>query len=187
MSVRTPLGPLSGLDLSKPDVRLRILALDKHQLIEGILAERSFLELVGPAVSARDIEVVGLGGVSITSTAPCADGIPPRRHALVWVRRDSRTVREFLRGLARSCQVWPCIYDAESTEFLTTGKPYLDPKEVPDYPAPLGPVLVPLQAALSRVTGREGEFPAVRGSVRVSERIEAAVRQLESTASTDEM
>lgn len=100
--METPLGPLSGLDLRDHDVCRRVLSLDKHQLIEGLVFESWFDGYLAALADADDAIVA----VDVdTAVVVLPDGGPG---AFVLMRSPGPGAGRYLDALAgvmRTCLV----------------------------------------------------------------------------------
>jgi len=115
MSLITPLGPLSTLDLTSPATQQEILGYDKHQLLEGLVVE---------AVGERYIS-----GMARHPLAELADVVLFRAKQkqaqsgawFLWPRTTNAIALELASCLSKKFprEVVLCRYDPSSRDFLT--------------------------------------------------------------------
>ena len=116
--MRTPLGAVSELDLDDHDVCARLLAYEKHTLIEGIVLESIFDDYLA-AASASDrpdpradgasegvAQPVRLLPVDTAFVALPSGGRGPAYGAFVWARSRTPGLGRYLEALGARCRVW---------------------------------------------------------------------------------
>lgn len=110
--MHTPWGPLAELDLSEHDLAARILAADKHQLVEGLVVECLFDQIVAgiPSTSAEvlalDVETVIVDTWRVTG----------RWVAFVWARTKGAGLGRYLQGLGKGFETY--LLDFSGDTFL---------------------------------------------------------------------
>lgn len=110
--MHTPWGSLAELDLADHDLAARILAADKHQLIEGLVVECLFDQIVSgiPSASAEmlplDVETVIVDTSRVTG----------RWVAFVWARTKRAGLGRYLRGLGKGFETY--VLDLRGGTFL---------------------------------------------------------------------
>jgi len=113
MALVTPFGALDALDVASEEQQMRILSLDKHQMLEGIVAEgafRSFLDRLG-----------GLGAALLPLSV--VKGADPGGDPVWWVWDRGDKAGEAFRTVARPLRdagatVARCRYDPGRMDFL---------------------------------------------------------------------
>lgn len=130
--MHTPWGPLAELDLSEHDLAARILAADKHQLIEGLVVECLFDQIVSgiPSTSAQilslDVETVIVDTWRVTG----------RWVAFVWARTKGAGLGRYLQRLGNGFDTY--LLDFSGGTFLAAH--VRDGQRVSDY-RPLSTVM----------------------------------------------
>lgn len=109
--MQTPLGPLSSLDLTDHDLCARILAKDKHQLIEGLVFESYFDQYLLSLTEASG-EQVKLVDVD-TAVVRLPEG---GAAAFVWARSRGAGLGRYLEALSSRMEVW--LVEYSEGEFL---------------------------------------------------------------------
>ena len=116
--MQTPLGPLADLDLSDHERCGDILALDKHQLVEGLVFESYFdqylmslPEASGGSMRAVDVETAVVLFPKGNSRSASNVG------AFVWARRKSAGLGRYLEALSVRMPVWLVEYTEADSEF----------------------------------------------------------------------
>ena len=103
--METPLGRLRDLDLTDHDVCRRVLSLDKHQLIEGLVFESWFDSYLAALADADDAIVA----VDVdTAVVILPDGKPA---AFAWMRSSGLGVGRYLEALAGVMRTWLVRWD----------------------------------------------------------------------------
>ncbi|MTV41407.1 hypothetical protein [Duganella radicis] len=108
----TPWGPLAELDLSEHDLAARILAADKHQLVEGLVVECLFDQIVSnipsyyTQVLALDVETVIVDTRRQTG----------RWVAFVWARTREPGLGRYLQSLGKGFDTY--LLDFSGDTFL---------------------------------------------------------------------
>ncbi len=111
--METPWGHLKDLDLADHSLCETILAADKHQLVEGLVVENIFDQIVEaippvlPGAVALDVET------AIVDT----DRKPDRWHAFIWARSRQEGLGRYLSALERRFRTWLLELDREAGIF----------------------------------------------------------------------
>ena len=149
----TPLGPLRDLDLKDHDVCRQVLALDKHQLIEGLVFESWFdryLTRLGDtddAIVAVDVD---------TAVVVLPDGKPG---AFVWMRSSGPGVGRYLDAMAGIMRTWIVRWEGNAFTAASWADGRVGERE-------------PLETAARRASGRtEPRRETTEAAVRDGKRI----------------
>jgi len=155
----TPWGRLADLDATDRDLAFRILGHDKHQLLEGLVVENTFDQILQPLVEAQPPALQRLDIETVVVDARRGTG---SWLALVWARRATAGLGRYLLALEKVARVH--LVEFREGEFLATacagGKRAGDP--------------VPLHELLGGISGRSPIFPQVDLKVRDADRQRAA-------------
>jgi hypothetical protein len=129
--METPWGELGLLDLSDHELAAEILGADKHQLVEGLVVECLFDQIVAhvPAASGRNVLALDVDSVVVDTR---------REHerwlCFVWARGMTAGLGRYLMALER-CLV-PYLVTYENGEFMATrvraGRRELAPRPLPE-------------------------------------------------------
>ena len=161
--MQTPLGLLADLDLSVHGRCGNILALDKHQLIEGLVFESYFDQFLMslPEASGESMRPVDVD----TAVVLFPEG---KSHsgsnvgAFVWARRRSAGLGRYLEALSGRTAVWLVEYKEADSEFMAAPVDGHRPQ----------PPWKPLQEVAASVgSGRAPVFDEVAPQVRDRNRI----------------
>lgn len=153
--MNTPLGNLKTLDLENAEIQKSILYYDKHQILEGLIAEQVVDQIIGKMLATQR----QLGGMDVTSLIAAIRG-GQRQHAFVLAfSEQSEEIQLYLQALARKYAVHLVRYDSRECDFRTHHGAYN------------GQTFASLDTLLSvelvTITGRTGEnFPAIHEDVR---------------------
>lgn len=154
----TPWGQLGSLDPLDRDLALRILSDDKHTLLEGLVVENTFDQILQPLTVGADPVLTPL---DVETAVADADG---KRLAFVWARSVAKTkgLRRYLQCLEKVAETYLVTYEAGTfvAHNIRQG-------------ARSGP-RTPLREMLSDMTGRKPRPPSVDASVRDPNRQKAA-------------
>lgn len=106
--MHTPWGELKDLDLLDHDLASEILSADKHQLVEGLVVECLFDQIVSniPATSGRKVIALDVDSV-IVDTRRANE----RWLALVWARTMGEGLGRYLRALEKRFVPFLVTYD----------------------------------------------------------------------------
>ena len=117
--MQTPLGPLRDLDLSDHEVCRAILALDKHQLVEGLVFESYFDQYLMslPEASAQSMHPVDVD-TAVVRLPRNPDGLEGDVGAFVWARRRTTGLGRYIAALSTQMPVWLVEYNTTDSEFL---------------------------------------------------------------------
>jgi hypothetical protein len=116
--MKTPWGELEGLDLSDKKLAERILTADKHQLVEGMIVECLYDQILDslpehvPDVIALDVETV------IAQAKKWGD----RKIAVVWARDKKNGLGRYLTALEKRFRVFLVEYETGKGFFGTAIK-----------------------------------------------------------------
>ncbi len=157
--METPWGRLADLDAADRELAFRILSHDKHQLLEGLVVENTFDQILQPLAEARPPQLQRLDIETVVVDARRETG---RWLALVWVRRATDGLGRYLFALERVAQVH--LVEFREGEFLATER---------SGGKRAGGAL-PLQELLGGLSGRRPIFPQVDLTVRDADRQRAA-------------
>jgi len=115
----TPWGPLASLDPDNRDLAFQILQSDKHQLLEGLVVENTFDQLVLPLTKATPQRFVPLDVATVVAHSD-ADG---RRFIFVWSQNPNAVtgLRRYLMALSRLGDVYLVTYSG--TTFMAQHRP----------------------------------------------------------------
>ncbi len=111
--METPWGHLKDLNLADHDLCETILAADKHQLVEGLVVENIFdqiVEAIPPALPGAltlDVET------AIVDTRRK----PDQWHAFIWARSRQEGLGRYLSALERRFRTWLLDLDTEAGIF----------------------------------------------------------------------
>ena len=94
----TPWGPLAGLKLDDPEEAEKILAADKHQLIEGLVAGSLFDQIVACVPETAEQKIIAL---DVDSAVIDTMRRSERWLCLVWARTECRAARSAWRRFWR--------------------------------------------------------------------------------------
>ena len=161
--MQTPLGSLRNLDLSDHEVCRRILELDKHQLVEGLVFESFFDQYLMslPEVSAGTMHAVDVDTAVVRLPRRAAPGNGDLG-AFVWARRKVAGLGRYIGALLAKMPVWLVKYDETDSEFLAApmkdGRPQTRWRPLQELAASVG-------------NGREPVFEEVAPQVRDRNRI----------------
>ena len=113
--METPWGELSGLNLADHELAADVLSADKHQLVEGLVVECLFDQIVAnvPAVSGKDVIALDVDSV-VVDTMRTGD----RWLCFVWARSMTEGLGRYLLALER-CLV-PYLVTYRNGEFMAT-------------------------------------------------------------------
>lgn len=103
MMDETPWGPFSSLDRTDRDLAHEILKWDKHQVLEGMVVERAFDQMLEHAASESNGGLQLLDLETFVVKSPTA-GSPPV--AFVWLRGTQPGQRRYLDALAKVFTVY---------------------------------------------------------------------------------
>lgn len=117
--LQTALGPVSTLDLSRPDVARMLLQTEKAQIVDGLLAELIFDSIIdaiplGMTTARPAAEILRPDVETIIADASASRG---EWLAFVWPRELSRGVGRYLTALAAKFHVLVVEYDAQRRQF----------------------------------------------------------------------
>jgi hypothetical protein len=152
-SLETPWGPLKELNIADRDLCLEILSCDKHQLVEGLVVENIFDQIVGslekcmPGIHWLDIET------AIVDTEQENIG---RWHAFVWVRTRTAGLGRYLTALGKRFRTWVVETDTPLTDFFVRE---FRPGEGLGEPVRIADLMI-------RLSGRKGKSQTVNPDVR---------------------
>lgn len=113
----TPWGHLSELDLANHVVCRDILAADKHQLLEGLIAESLFDQILA-RVPGRDSNNLVAVDVETAVVDTRHERGPDRWLAFVWARTRGAGLRRYLDALQTKFRTWYVSLDRKAGEFL---------------------------------------------------------------------
>ena len=115
--MQTPLGSLRNLDLSDHEVCRRILELDKHQLVEGLVFESFFDQYLMslPEVSAGTMHAVDVDTAVVRLSRRAAPGNNDLG-AFVWARRKVAGLGCYIGALSAKMPAWLVKYGGCSGE-----------------------------------------------------------------------
>lgn len=156
--METPWGNLADLDLQDRDLAFQILSQDKHQLLEGLVVESTFDQIIrplatgtGPVLRPLDVDTVVARG-------------DRGWLAFVWARSPSTTVGlgRYLLGLEQVADVYLLVIEAGT--FVARRS----------FGGKRGNSAVPLHTLLAGLTGRAPILPRVSLMVRDTERQQTA-------------
>lgn len=154
----TPWGDLASLDPLDRDLALKILSQDKHQLLEGLVVENTFDQIIrplaagsGPTLAPLDVDTVIARGKE-------------KWLAFVWARSPLTTagLGRYLLGLEAVADVYLIAYEAGTF----AARRSLGGKRSRS--------AVPLHALLSGLTGKTPILPRVSRTVRDAGRQQTA-------------
>lgn len=152
----TPWGPLAGLDPDNRDLALQILQSDKHQLLEGLVVENTFDQLVLPLATVTPRRLVPLDVATVVAQSD-GDG---RRLFFVWSQNPGAVIglRRYLMALSRLGDVYLVTYSG--TTFTAQHRPQgLKSSDIE-----------PLHDLLRRLTGNSPSISEVDLTVRDRDR-----------------
>jgi hypothetical protein len=168
--LQTPCGSLSEIDLSDPLVAERLLGADKHQLIDGLVAEERFDEIIRNVVAA--VAAVQTRGETSAILAPNVETVIVRRKlpnrssewlALVWPHQQREGLGRYLLSLQKGFRVVLIDYDPATRHF--TAAEFRDGKRI----APP----VPLTSLMEKLKDQQPAPVKVANAVRDPERHQA--------------
>ncbi|UBU64060.1 hypothetical protein FE249_21015 (plasmid) [Acidiphilium multivorum] len=108
----TPWGPLAGLKLDDPEEAVKILAADKHQLIEGLVVESLFDQIVASVPESTEQKIIAL---DVDSAVIDTMRRSERWLCLVWARTESEGLGRYLQALEKC--VTPYLVRYRNGEF----------------------------------------------------------------------
>jgi hypothetical protein len=118
----TPFGPLSSLSLDDLQTQQEIVFYDKHQLLEGLVAENHVDQILQKAVEAEK-RLVRLDVTSVLA----ASSKSKRKYVIVLDQGCEPTLlKNYLSQLTLSFNVKLVRYEAAAKDFLTHTTPYVD-------------------------------------------------------------
>ena len=161
--MQTPLGPLRDLNLSDHEVCRTILALDKHQLVEGLVFESYFDQYLMslPEASAQSMKPVDVD-TAVVRLRRNADNPGGDVGAFVWARRRAAGLGRYIGALSTRMPVWLVEYNEPDREFLAARVEDSSPR----------PPWTPLQELAASIgNGRRPRFDDVATQVRDRNRI----------------
>ncbi len=169
--MHTPWGPLPKLDARDRDLAFEILKSDKHQLLEGLVVENTFDQLVKPL---QESEPPRLRPLDVETVVAEGRGISDRPWiAFVWARQKSTGLRRYLDALSGIAHV--CLVEHTGGKFVVArwaeGRRAQAPEPLHDY--------------LVRLTGRTLHLPTIDPSVRDVSRQQTAFWGYLNTAYPD--
>ena len=169
--MRTPLGPVDALDLRDHEVCAELLALEKHQLIEGIVFESVFDQYLGAVEAASDGTLRQVHVETVMVGLPSDRRDPQAYGAFVWAKSKTGGLGRFLQALEARYRVWLVEWCGDTRDFtatLITGGRRAGAVE-------------PLADVCARVSKNNAPtYESVEPSVSDLERIEQSVRYLSS-------
>jgi len=103
MQDETPWGPFSSLDQSSLELAHEILKRDKHQIVEGMVVERAFDQMLEHAASESNgsLQLLDLETFIVQSPKDAS-----RLIAFVWFRDKQAGQKRYLDALAQVCTVY---------------------------------------------------------------------------------
>ena len=129
--MKTPWGELGDLDLADHDLAADILSADKHQLIEGLVVECLFDQIVSNISSASGKNIIALDVDSVVvDTGRKTD----RWLCFVWARSKDKGLGRYLLALEK-CFI-PYLVTYSGSEFIATqiknGKRVMPERPLPE-------------------------------------------------------
>ncbi len=111
----TPWGELADIDLSDPEILLKILSSDKHSLIEGAAIEHLTEDILTEfsSNSATIVEAIDVETIVV-------NGYKKGWFAFVWVKSRGRGLKRFLNGLEKQFRVFILEFDESLGDFITS-------------------------------------------------------------------
>ena len=165
--MRTPLGPVDALDLRDHEVCAELLALEKHQLIEGIVFESVFDQHLGAVEAASDGTLRPVHVETVAVRLPSFAHDAPAYGAFVWAKSMTGGLGRFLEALEARYRVWLVEWRGDTRDFTAT----------PIAGGRRAGAVEPLADVCARVSGKNAPtYESVERSVRNSERIKQSVR-----------
>ena len=113
--METPFGKLSTIDLDDTEVCLKILLEEKHQMLEGLVFEHLFDQILKP-------DKIEPAFTSVPVIVTIAQRKEKRACAFVWYYEMNDRVERAITRLCAKYLVFPVTYEPQSAEFLTTPK-----------------------------------------------------------------
>lgn len=148
----TPWGKLGDLNLSDNALCERILAADKHQLVEGLIVENEFDRIV----DAIPASLTGALMLDVETAIVDTDRMPDRWHAFVWARSREDGLRRYLQALGRRFRVWLVEFDPMAGTFFAHER--REGRAI----GPTGPLTSVMQELAGRQPASVEVAPAVR-------------------------
>lgn len=155
-SMLTPWGKLGDLDFSDSALCERILAADKHQLVEGLIVENEFDRIV----DAIPASLTGALTLDVETAIVDTDRPSDRWHAFVWVRSREEGLGRYLQALGRRFRVWLVEFDPMAGTFFAHER--RDGKAI----GPTGPLTSVMQELAGQQPAPVEVAPAVRNPDR---------------------
>jgi hypothetical protein len=103
----TPWGPLADLNPDDRDLAYRILATDKHQLLEGLVVENTFDQLLQPLCAGSQQKLVQLDVETIIVRTP---GASKEWAAFIWVRTKTEGLGRYIEALGNVAKVYFVVF-----------------------------------------------------------------------------
>lgn len=103
----TPWGLLADLNPDDRDLAYRILATDKHQLLEGLVVENTFDQLLQPLCTGSQQNLVQLDVETII--VPIRD-LSRKWAAFIWVRSKTTGLGRYLEALGKIAKVYFVVF-----------------------------------------------------------------------------
>lgn len=150
--METPWGPLASLNPDDRTLAFEILSADKHQLLEGLVVENTFDQIIAPTCQSP-AQLTPLDVETVIADTRRAEN---RWLAVVWARNPTVAIGlgRYLCALNRVAQVLLVQFDG--ADFVA--QEWFDGKRQG--------VTTPLHKFLAGLTGRTANLPAVDLSVR---------------------
>jgi len=157
LSMDTPWGPLSTLDPADRALALTILSHDKHQLIEGLVVENTFDQIIKPLTDGSAPSLIKL---DVETTIVGAPRTSKRWLALVWARSLTTTtgLRRYLDALWKVAT--PYVVEYISGTFIA--REWMGGRRATES--------TPLQDLLAHLSGKKPVLPVVDLTVRDPDR-----------------
>ena len=119
--MQTPLGPLVEFDLSDYETCRRILAFDKHQLIEGLVFENYFDQYLRSLPQASEESMNPVDVDTAVVALPAKDErTGADSGAFVWARRRDVGLGRYLEALSGKMPVWLVEYNEADGDFMAS-------------------------------------------------------------------
>ena len=164
--MRTPLGPVDALDLRDHEVCAELLALEKHQLIEGIVFESVFDQHLGAVEAASDGTLRPVHVETAAVRLPSFAHDAPAYGAFVWAKSMTGGLGRFLEALEARYRVWLVEWRGDTRDFTAT----------PITGGRRAGAVEPLADVCARVSGKNAPtYESVERSVRNPQRIKQSV------------
>jgi hypothetical protein len=155
--METPWGPLRSLDFEDANLASKIIETDKDTLVEGLIVENTFDQILAPL---SQMETAPLVVLDIETIIAATDG---RRYAFVWPRSRQPGLGRYLQALQRVMTVF--VVELQEGEFLAT--PF-------EQGALNRTKRQPLTDAAQQISGSRGRVRPVDLSVRDAGRLKGA-------------